>query len=142
MKGGGGKGGGKMKKGKGGKMKKIVGKMVMKIAKKVVVGMGKKALMMLGKMMMFKAMMMVPIAMKKSMIGGMAGFMTLGMMKLMMMRRMYDQLSNCGGGGGDGDCGGGGGGGGGGYDRADLAADKNYGTANDNIAYQPYAYYK
>lgn len=140
MKGGGGKGGGKMKGGKGGKIKKIVGKMVMKIAKKVVVGMGKKAMMMLGKMMMFKAMMMVPIAMKKGMIGGMAGLMTLGMMKLMMMRRMYDQLSNCGGEGGD--CEGGGGGGGGGYDRTDLAADKNYGTVTDNIAYHSYAYYK
>lgn len=141
MKGGGGKGGGKMKGGKGGKMKKIVGKMVMKIAKKVVVGMGKKVLMMLGKMMMFKAMMMVPIAMKKGMIGGMAGLMTLGMMKLMVMRRMYDQLSNCGGGGGGGggDCGGGDGGG---YDRAELAADKVYDSAFNTIAYHPYAYYK
>ncbi|KAG8311573.1 hypothetical protein J6590_040118 [Homalodisca vitripennis] len=138
MKGGGGGGGGKMKM-KGGKM---MMKMMMKA--------GKMAMVMMGKMMFMKMMMMIPIAMKKGMIGGMAGLMSMGMMKFMMLQKVIDmvkgKLASCGGGGGfmgggggggGGDCGGGGGGGGygggggGGWDR-------NY---NVNSV-QPYSYYQ
>ncbi|XP_054279543.1 uncharacterized protein LOC128997823 [Macrosteles quadrilineatus] len=126
------KGGGMMDKGMmmdkgGGKMKMKGGKMMMKMMMMA----GKKMMMMMGKMVMVKMMMMVPIAMKKGMIGGMAGLMSMGMMKMMLIQKVISlikqKLASCGGGlggggggGGGGDCGGGGGGGyggggGGGY---------------------------